>query len=398
MQINKRISTVIVSTVAVLSLTSCSSFDELLDSDRIDYKSDSAAQKPGRRLEIPPDLTQLQRDNRFMIPDSGGVITASDYEQQRKEMDAGLNGSSDAASLGSVAPNQAKDIHIERLGNQRWLVVNRSPELLWEPIRDFWQDNGFLINIDSPATGIMETDWAENRAKIPQDIIRRTVGKLFDSLYSTGERDKFRTRLERGPDGTTEIYISHRGAEEELQGSDKEATVWTSRASDPELEAEFLSRLLVHLSDMDKKEEKRARAIAEKKTVQVVSKASLVKSERSSMVVVDEAFDRTWRRVGLALDRVGFTVEDRDRSAGLYYVRYVDQDEDAKNSPENEKKGWFSGWFSSSSSKDKHTDKYQIYVREVDGKSQVVVFDDKGELETSSVGRKIINLLYGQLK
>jgi uncharacterized lipoprotein len=57
----------------------------------------------------------------------------------------------------------------------------------------------------------METDWAENRAKIPQDFIRQSLGKFLDSLYSTSERDKFRTRLERTPSGETEIYISHRG-------------------------------------------------------------------------------------------------------------------------------------------------------------------------------------------
>ena len=148
---------------------------------------------------------------------------------------------------------------------------------------------------------------------------------------------------------------------------------------------------------MDKKEEKRARTIAEHKTVQVVSKAALVHDGRVDKVVVDEAFDRTWRRVGLALDRVGFTVEDRDRSAGLYYVRYVDQDAEANNAPEN-KKGWFSGWFSSSN-KDKHADKYQISVRETaDGKSEITVLDDKGQVQSSSIAKKIVTLLYGQLK
>ena len=187
-----------------------------------------------------------------------------------------------------------------------------------------------------------------------------------------------------------------RGAEEELQGSDQESTVWTARPADPELEAEFLARLLVYLSDADRKEEKRARAIAEKKTVQVVPKATMVTEEGVARVVVDETFDRAWRRVGLALDHVGFTVEDRDRSAGIYYVRYVDQDAEAKVTPEDQK-GWFSGLFSSSK-KDKHIDKYQISVREIAGKSIVVVLDDKGQLETSSIAKKIVTLLYGQLK
>ena len=242
----------------------------------------------------------------------------------------------------------------------------------------------------------METDWAENRAKLPQDIIRRTIGKVFDALYSTGERDKFRTRLERNADGTTDIFISHRGAQEEIVGVNRDTTMWTARASDPELEAEFLSRLMVQLSDMNQKEKARARAIAERKTVVLPSRATLVKGSDSYKVVVDETFDRTWRRVGLALDRVGFTVEDRDRSKGLYFVRYVDQDSEAKSTPENEK-GFFSNLFSFSSS-EKQIERYQISIQETGGKSEIVVLDSRGIPETTSTGRKIMNLLYEQLR
>ena len=242
----------------------------------------------------------------------------------------------------------------------------------------------------------METDWAENRAKLPQDFIRKTLGKVFDALYSTGERDKFRTRLERNADGTTDIFISHRGAQEEIVGVNKDTTMWTARPSDPELEAEFLSRLMVQLSDMNQKEKARAKALAEQKTVVLPSRATLVKGEGSSKVVVDETFDRTWRRVGLALDRVGFTVEDRDRSKGLYFVRYVDQDSDAKNTPEKEK-GFFSNLFTFSN-KEKHAQRYQISVQETSDKSEIVVLDDKGQPEKTSTGRKIMDLLYEQLR
>ena len=54
--------------------------------------------------------------------------------------------------------------------------------------------------------------------------------------------------------------------------------------------------------------------------------------EGNGVLTLDEPFDRAWRRVGLALDRVGFTVEDRDRAKGLYYVRYVDPKTDGKKS------------------------------------------------------------------
>src|SRR3981081_1489903 len=219
--------------LALAGLTGCSSIGSLLEGDRIDYKS--AGKAPS--LEVPPDLTQLQRENRYALPDTTnrGTATASGYNS--------LQIAGPATAAVAVAPKAAADIRIERAGNQRWLVVRQTPGTLLPQINAFRRDSVFLVNIDSPQTGIMETDWAENHTKIPQDFIRRTLGKALDSLYSTGERDKFRTRIERGQEGTSEIYISHRGAQEVLTG-DKDSTVWTPRPADTELGGEFLARLI----------------------------------------------------------------------------------------------------------------------------------------------------------
>lgn len=367
-------------------LAGCSSINSVLEPGRIDYKSEV---KKTPTLEVPPDLTQLQRDNRYALPDaSRGTATASEYNKQNE---ARTGGEQQAVA---VAPSKLADIHIERDGSQRWLVVGQAPESLWPRIKDFWQENGFLIDVDSPQTGVMETDWAENRAKIPQDFLRKTIGQIFDSLYSTGERDKFRTRLERRADGSTEIYISHRGAEEQLTGSDKETTVWTPRPADPDLEAEFLSRMMTYLGV----EEKRARDAVASGAVQQAPRAKLLKGVQGSYVQVDESFDRAWRRVGLALDRVGFTVEDRDRSQGLYFVRYVDQNEDAQTT---QKKGFFGNLFSFGSSKDdkdKKAARYRISVKGSGDSSQVIVLDNDGKVEASKTGERILTLLNDQLK
>ncbi len=368
--------------LALTGLAGCSSLNSMLEPGRLDYKSEV---KKTPTLEVPPDLTQLQRENRYAMPDtSRGTATASSYNTVQQKAPA------EQAAL--VAPNKLANAHLERDGSQRWLVINQSPEVLWPQIKDFWQDNGFLINIDSPQSGVMETDWAENRAKIPQDFLRKTIGKVFDSLYSTGERDKFRTRLERGADGSTEIYVSHRGAEEQLTGSDKEKTVWTARPSDPELEAEFLSRLMVRLGV----EETRAKAVVAN-TVTQSARAKLVKGVQGNYVQVDEGFDRAWRRVGLALDRVGFTVEDRDRTQGLYFVRYVDQGEDAETT---QKKGFLSNLFSfgSKTEKDKAAARYRISVKGAADSSQITVQNNDGKLETSKTGERILSLLNEQLK
>jgi len=375
----------IIVALALAGLAGCSSIGNMLEGDRIDYKSAEKARGP--RLEVPPDLTQLQRENRYQIPEaSKGVATASGYSLEQQARAA-----TPETTATNVAPDsKGSDIRVERDGSQRWLVVKQTPEQLWEQIKDFWQDNGFLINVESPDTGVMETDWAENRAKIPQDFIRSTLGKVFDSLYSTGERDKFRTRLERGADGTTEIFISHRGAEEVLTGSAKETSVWTARPTDPGLEAEFLSRLMVRLGA----EETKAKA-AVANALSIQARAKLLKSASGSSVQVEESFDRAWRRVGLALDRVGFTVEDRDRSQGIYYVRYVDQDQDAKDKQE---KGFFSRIFSSSK-KEKTTAKYRIVVKGSSTfVSNVTVQNDQGQPEVSDTADKILGLLNDQLK
>jgi outer membrane protein assembly factor BamC len=369
----------IIYALALASLTACSSISSLMEGDRLDYKS--AGKAPS--LEVPPDLTQLQRENRYAIPEANrGTATASGYNMQQTAR---------PASTAVVAPAGTPEIHIERAGNQRWLVVKETPEALWPQIKDFWQDSGFLISVESPQAGVMETDWAENRAKIPQDFIRNTIGKALDSLYSTGERDKFRTRLERGADGTTEIYISHRGAQEVLVGQQKESTMWTPRPADPDLEAEFLSRLMGRLGA----ETTRAKATVANAAIQPV-RAKLVKNGGSGYVEVDEGFDRAWRRVGLALDRVGFTVEDRDRTQGMYFVRYVDQGQDAQNKAE---KGFFARMFSfGSDDKAKSAQRYRVAVKANGSVSQVAVLNNEGKPETSATADKILSLLNEQLK
>src|SRR6185503_15755415 len=188
--------------------------------------------------------TASQRDGRFVLPDQKSA-TLSGYQQERKEQ-----GRPGAAG---VLP-QVENVRLERLGAERWLVVQEPPDKVWPVVREFWLERGFLIKQETPEIGVLETDWAENRANLPQDGIRGLLGRFADSVYSTSLRDKFRTRLERTPDGGgTEIYISHRGMEEVYTISQNRGegqtgqTYWQPRPADPGLEAEFLRRLMVRL-------------------------------------------------------------------------------------------------------------------------------------------------------
>ncbi|MEB0140932.1 MULTISPECIES: outer membrane protein assembly factor BamC [unclassified Undibacterium] len=377
----------IIGVLAIAGLSACSSVGNLIEPNKIDYKS--AAKATSISLDVPPDLTQIARDNRFAVPDANkSSATASGYNLEK--------GNKVSVSSAVVAPTKVNDMRIVRSGSERWLVVKQTPEALWPQLKDFWQELGFLVNVENQQTGVMETDWAENRAKIPQDLLRNTLGKVLDSLYSTGERDKFRTRLERGENGEVEIYISHRGAEEVLTGPAKDGSAWTPRAPDPGLEAEFLARLMARLSSDGVASPLAPAAVT---AVELKPHSKLIKTADASQVEVDEGFDRAWRRVGLALDRVGFTVEDRDRSQGLYFVRYIDQDIEAKTKGAGD--GFFSKLFSSNSDEaSKNAQKYRVSVKNAaNGESSVVtVLNNDGKVDRSVVAEKILKLLNDQLK
>jgi len=371
----------------------CSSLSNSLqiESKKVDYKS--AGKLPP--LEVPPDLTRPGGDERFVVPDINpkGTATYSQYESER----TGRGAEQRTALSSSVLPVQ-EGVKVEREGNQRWLVVTGRPDQVWPVVKEFWLESGFLINIDMPEAGVMETDWAENRAKIQdQGIIRNFLGKVLDQLYSTSERDKFRTRLERGTaTDTTEIYISHRGMEEVYVGTehrDANSTRWQPRPPDPELEAEMLRRLMSRFGVQD------ARARQQIATAQQIALPRATLSRAGSgpaTLTINEQFDRAWRRVGLALDRVGFTVEDRDRSKGVYFVRYIDPQIDNQTAKSDQ--GFLSRlkfWGNDPKAK---TEQFRIQVRDVDQGAVVDVLNKEGTQESSDTARKILALLYDQLK
>lgn len=364
-----------------LILAACSSIG--LESKKIDYKSASSIKVP--TLEIPPDLTSPARDDRYAVPDAVGKGTAtfSAYAEERSPQ-------ARAQQPSDVLP-QVDKAHIERAGNQRWLTVAGTPDKLWGQVKDFWQETGFLIKIELPEAGVMETDWAENRAKIQEDGLRNLLGKVIDSLYSTAERDKFRTRLEPGAEvGTTDIFISHRGMYEIYVTEGKDQTKWQPREPDPELEAEMLRRLMVRFGT----DQKRAAAeIAAVKT-KPADRAKLARgNDGAGTLEVQESFDRAWRRIGLSLDRVGFTVEDRDRSKGLYFVRYVDPEFDNKKDDGIMSKLAF--W---KSAKPDAQTRYRIFVKEGGPLTTVQVLSAEGGADQSDTSKKILALLYDQLK
>lgn len=371
--------------LGLLVLAGCSSMD--FQADTVDYKS--AGEKKTPSLAYPPDMTTPVVGSRYSVPDGPGTTLSQYNKDTAAKQKPGSQGS-------QVLPPQ-EGMKIERLGTDRWLVVNKTPAELYPKVKDYWEQSGFLLLVDSPKTGMMETDWAENRAKIPQDIIRRSLGKVLDSIYSTGERDKFKTRLEVNPQGQTEIYIAHRGAVEVLVGQDNGSSKWTDRPSDPNLEVEMLARLMVFLGASN--DQAKAAQAKVNSSGAIPPPASRVQQNGAqSVLLVSLGFDRAWREVGLGLDRSNFTVEDRDRTQGIYYVRFVNsKDFDSQSEP-----GFFAKYlnFSSSSKSDdlKKAKRYRVLVKTSgDNTSRVTVMDGDGGTADKAVVLQILTILDGQI-
>ncbi|MEO8719143.1 MAG: outer membrane protein assembly factor BamC [Burkholderiales bacterium] len=371
----------IAAAVAALALlAACSSTDGFLDnSSRIEYKS--AGKLPS--LDVPPDLTSPARDDRYQVPDVNRGTTLSGYQAGRAQQ----------AKPGASAVLPAVDgMRIERDGDERWLYVNEPPDKVWPLMKSFWQENGFLIGREYPEAGVMETEWAENRASLAQTWPQRTLGGLFGALQSTGTRDKYRTRLEPAPGGGTEIYVSQRGLEEVYVNADRTQTAWQPRPSDPGLEAEFLRRLMVRLGAS----ESVARASVAN-AQPPAQRATLKKGPAGAeQLEVLEPFDRAWRRVGLALDRVGFTVEDRDRQKGVYFVRYADPQAELTGKKDEGLLARLAFW-RDTTPKIK-PEQYRVSVTGADESSRVQVLDKNGAAESSPTASRILALLHEQLK
>lgn len=363
-----------------LFLSACSSVGEKVEealNKPLEYKQSRDAEP----LEIPPDLTRTTLRDTMAIPSGGasGSTTFSAYNATSRKR---------TPNQGSGVLPGAKDVSIAREGNRRWLVVQGEPDAIWSQVRDFWFENGFLLVLEDPEIGIMETEWAENRAEIPLDRLQGFLGSVLDNVYDAGSRDKFRVRLERGLEaGTTELHLTHRRAEELLEG---DSIKWEYRPRDPEIEIEMLSRIMVYMGISS---EVAGQRLATRQAPKVKSDVRLVNGQTGAVLQMTDGFSQSWRIIGQTLDQIGFSVEDRDRSRGIYYVRY--------NDPEVEKPkegGWLSKLAFWSSDDPPPQEQFQILVSAGERGTRVTVQNEQGLPDATGTGNRILALLHEQLR
>ncbi|MDX1668149.1 MAG: outer membrane protein assembly factor BamC [Limnobacter sp.] len=380
--------------IATLLIQGCAAYNEAVESQKVAYKR---AEKREVGLEVPPDLTAQAPDDQFVIPEGRGsaAVSASDYYSGRRV------GSSRNTQVATAAPEPVavspSDAEIRKVGSTRSILIQRPPEQIYQELRKFWRENGFDLVRDDPAVGVMETNWLENRAAIPMDGVRKIIGRVFDGLYSSNMRDKYRTRVEAIGNNATEVFITHRGMEERYtdSGQDQNTMTWQSRPSDPELEAEMSNRFLAFLvGDETTQVAANGETGVPAGTQVSVENRPLItinRTSQSSNIALAEEFPLAWRRVGIGLDRAGFIVEDRDRSIGLYYVRY--SPDSAANS--SKKDGFFSTIFGLNDNDSLEANmRFQVQVTSQSNDRTLVEFlNEQGKPVSGNLSTESVNTL-----
>ena len=373
---------------ALLVLGGCSALGINFSDDKVQYEASNTR----ANLEVPPDLAPIPNDNRFEVPARPGVVSAN-AETARMEAAGEVKAERGAIVQRTVVSKMMRD------GASRWLRVNADAEQLWTVVQDFWPSVGLVVRRQDPKTGYMETEWAENKAKLPQDIIRGTIGKVLDFAYSTGERDQYRCRIERNEDGTSDIFITHRSMVEVVTGSQSDSTMWQPGPADPTMEAEMLQRLALRIdSEFNPDAEPAAKAadiVKQEDLTKKEARSDVVKGADGKLeaVVLKEPFDRAWRTVGLVVDRMGFELVDRDRAAGYFAVRYLDPDYEAKVKSE---RGFFTRVFGSDKAVD--VPEYRIRLGDEGSVTRVTVIGGDGNDDKTGVAPNILTLLAEQLR
>ena len=319
---------------------------------KINYYSDKSVTS----LEIPPDLTQPSYENSFRLSefvkdiDANTVNLTSNPIENKKSKDLMITQS---------------NIEVKKSGSRRWLVVDKSPEIVWELSKQFLKEKGFVIKKSNKKIGVMETDYLENKPEIPaqslgffRSFLASTVSNVSYTLPSV---DSYKIRIEPLNDNTkSEVYLSLSSMAEVSTGDDR--TMWQSKEKDNALETEMLYSLMLFLgSDSTDAREKIISAKEEGRISVNLSEGLNGYAKLAFKLNLIE----TWDNLAWALSEANIEVVDKDLKEKTFYIRYVD----------NQSIGFMSKIFGTEAI----IQQYQIQLKTLDRENTEVYFNDISE-------------------
>jgi outer membrane protein assembly factor BamC len=316
-------------------------------------------------LIVPPDLSSERIGE---VPALGRQRSATFSEFARGE---GRDGA-------AVLP-EPPGMQVQRSGQTRWLRIDARPEEVWVWLNDFAEEFNIPVIRSSESLGVIESDW------MPRPL--GLSGGVFMPLELEADApvlEQYTFRLDSGDRADrTLVFVAHRRAMSD-NGD------WTPRDGDRGREAEALRTFMVHLGI---NEVMAARDIAAAQEEDAFSRIMRDSDDRLTLVIA-ESFLQGWRRVGLAIDRAGFTVEDRDRSERLYLVRY-----DPSAEADRSGRSFFSRLaFWRTREAQLEPGNYAIRLGSDGGSTTVWITDEDGDAVDEGLSEQLLVLIQEQLR
>ena len=193
--------------IFIFGCESLPSFDDVLPDKRTTYRKSRDLPE----LEVPPDLTVTKGEYSSDIPSDRESTSLNEFERQRSTR------GDDGIILGSG-----------NFEDEQWVALRGTSVDLWPKLREFWQNNGYIVFLDDAELGVLETDW-----KITEQT-----------------KQKFKILTEPAEGGGTILFLS--SERQELSEGD-----WLDSQPDKLAEKDIINKLNIHFNNIVKIKENR---------------------------------------------------------------------------------------------------------------------------------------------
>ena len=267
---------------------------------------------------LPDDLNVLVIENHYPV-DLAPVLSDDQEVPKPRQIFASSGNSS---------------VQLRRLGELMWIYVETLPSTSWPITKSYWNTSSYeTLNAD-PLTGEIDIN--------------------FD------ETSVLKMKIEHGiKEASTEIFLA------QINKSSDEII------SNPDLIQSELSSLVNYFAESVDQFSGTSLAA---QNLNDIKKAKIFVENGQTVIELDLNFDRAWSSVTKAMDASEILANDKDRSNGIFYVSYAEEEEDGIFS--------FLNFGRNTNNKiDFDGAKFEIKITEKNNKTYVRAYSKDGKIE-----------------
>jgi outer membrane protein assembly factor BamC len=227
-------------------------------------------------------------------------------------------------------------VQLRRLGELMWIYVETLPSTSWPITKSYWNTSSYETISANPQLG--------------------------EIIINFDESSFLNMKIEHGiKEASTEIFLT------QIDKSSNEII------SNPDLIQSELSSLVSYFADTV--DQFTGTSLAAQNLNDLKKTRIFVENGRT-VIELDLNFDRAWSSVTKAMDAAEIFANDKDRSNGIFYVSYVEQDNRGFLSFLNPRKNEDKKVLSDDA-------KFEVKIIEKNNKTYVIAYSKDGKLEES---------------